>query len=556
MTDDGVAPGEDHDDSPWRPGADVRFDHPPRAPFADRNGDPVGVDDASPSAGAPTADVPPGRPFGVPPRRGLAAALLLTVAIGAATVAVLGGATAPSGDLDEAAVRPDDASTAVRQSALRDLGGDVTLGPGDVPLLTATACPANRLPSSVDVLWDVELSTARRVITPVTISEESVVAVVGFDELTANGLPAVAVLALDIDDGQERWRAGLEPATGSHEIIGVVDGAVIVRSAAGPDMAYRRLFAFDEDTGDVLWDRGFRGDWSATVDATTGLVYVGVRRPAVSSMDDSEVEVLDPRTGDRLHIAGGALVGLDPDGRLVTRIGDKVLATSNQDRDLLGVLVPGDSSFTLVGDRLVGADGAVSDLSVSSGEAEARRFPLVGSTGLDAPGFVVSLDPLGESSLIVNGDGAVHGAQVGADSVEIRWRVQGVALESVATDRGRSLLIATEGGAHTRVIDSSTGRTITHVELRPGAFATLTLAANGVVVQDVIDGAPARVAVDLDGRELWSLPGRGPLAIGRGVVVDVDDADAVVRVTAWGDPIESRTDVVECGSVMTDWIPR
>ena len=91
----------------------------------------------------------------------------------------------------------------------------------------------------------------------------------------------------------------------------------------------------------MLWDRGFRGDWSATVDATTGLVYVGVRRPAVSATDESEVEVLDPRTGDRLHIAAGAFVGLDPDGRLVTRIDDKVLATSNQDRDLLGVAGPG-----------------------------------------------------------------------------------------------------------------------------------------------------------------------------------------------------------------------
>ena len=146
----------------------------------------------------------------------------------------------------------------------------------------------------------------------------------------------------------------------------------------------------------------------------------------------------------------------------------------------------------------------------------------------------MSLDPLGGSSLVVNGDGAVHGAQVGDDTVEIRWRVRGVVLESAPTDRGRSLLIATEGGAQQRVIDSSTGRTIVDLELRPGSLATLALVANGVVVQDDVDGEPVRVAVDLDGRELWSLPGSGAFAVGRGVVVDVDDSDTVVRLSALG----------------------
>ena len=36
--------------------------------------------------------------------------------------------------------------------------------------------------------------------------------------------------------------------------VGLVDGAVIVRSAAGPDMAYRRLFSFDEMSGELLWE--------------------------------------------------------------------------------------------------------------------------------------------------------------------------------------------------------------------------------------------------------------------------------------------------------------
>ena len=116
--------------------------------------------------------------------------------------------------------------------------------------------------------------------------------------------------------------------------------------------------------------------------------------------------------------------------------------------------------------------------------------------------------------------------------------------------------MATDGGAQQRVIDSSTGRTIVDLELRPGTFTTLSLAANGVVVQDYADGELVRVALDLDGRERWSLPGSGPFAVGPGVIVDVDDSDAVVRVSAFGDPVDERTEVVGCGSVMTEWIPR
>jgi outer membrane protein assembly factor BamB len=491
-----------------------------------------------------------------PRRLGLAGALVFVLAVVGVAVMVRTGTGEPSGDVEAIAAPPIDDAAGVRSSAMPDLGGDVTLGPGDVPLLTASECPAQRLPSVADPLWEVELPDARRVITPVTVSEESVVAIVGFEELPSNGLPAVSVVALNADDGQERWRAGLQLATGRHEIIAVADGAVIVRSAAGPDMAYRRLIAFDEDSGALLWQRGFRGDWSATADSSTGLVYVGVRRPAVSATEESEVEVLDPRTGDRIHIAAGAYVGLDPEGRLVTRVGDKVLATSIEDRDLLGSVVPSDSPFTLVGTRVVVADTGAEELSVFSGDAEARRFPLTGSTGIDAPGSVVYLEPIGGSSLLVNGDGAVHGAQVGDGTIEIRWRVMGLVLGSAATDRGRSLLIATNSGARQRVVESSTGRTIVDLGLRPGASASLALAANGVVVQDSVDGEQVRLALDLDGRQLWSLAGSGPLAIGSGLVVDADDSDAVVRVSAWGDPVASRTDLAGCRSVMTEWIPR
>lgn len=570
---DDVVLGEGPDDSPWRRGSDARFDHQPRRAFAELVEDRTDTRrDTTPSAARRSTGHPAAAPDRIElwangesvvgageirrsPRKPLAALLLIAVVV-AAAIATSGREAAPTGGVDAAAVRtPDDAAVGARTRSI-DLGGDVTLGNGDVPLLTASTCPAERLPASVDPLWTAELVDARRVVSPVTVTEESVIAIVGFDELTANGLPSVSVVAIGLDDGQERWRAALQPATGAHEIVGVVDGSVIVRSAAGPDMAYRKLFGFDEVSGELRWDRGFRGDWSASVEEATGQVYVGVRRPAVSSTAESEVEVLDPRTGDRLHIAAGAFVGIDPVGRLITRVGDKLLASSVKDRDLIGVVDPADSPFTVIGSQVAVANGDGPELSLYSGSAAPQTLPLVGSTGIDAPGFIVYLDSIGGSSLLVNGGGAVHGAQVGDDTVEIRWRVSGVVLESAPTDRGRSLLVADEGGADQRVVDSSTGRTIVDLELRPGTFATLGLVANGVVVQDYVDGELARVALDLDGRELWSLAGSGPFAIGPGVVVDVDDADGLVRLGAWGDPIDAQAATTGCRSVMTEWIPR
>lgn len=549
------------DDSPWRPGADARFDRLPIRPFGEQpaiDADGRPLVEGSTNASARTATAPG---VAAPRRRLLAAALVVPLAVVGVAVMVRTGTGVPSGDVEAISAPPiDDAG--IQSSAMRDLGGDVTLGPGDVPLLTATDCPAQRLPAVADPRWEIELPDALGIITPLTVSEESVVAVVGFDEAPSNGLPAVSVVVLNTDDGQERWRAELQPATGRHEIIAVADGTVIVRSASGPDMAYRRLFAFDEYSGAVLWERGFRGDWSATADSSAGPVYVRVRRPAVSATGESEVEVLDPRTGDRLHIAAGAFVGIDPDGRLVTRVGDKVLATSVEDRDLLGVVVPSDSPFALVGTEVIVADGAPQELSVFSGDGESRRFPLAGSTGIDDSRAVAYLESLSTSALLVSGGGAVHGAKVGDGTVEMRWRVMGALLESAATDRGRSLVIGTEGGAQQRVIDSSTGRTIVNLELRPGALTTLGLAANGVVMLGVVDGTSVRTALDLDGRELWTLPGTGPLAVGRGVVVDVapspvpDEDGNGFRLAAYGDPVDAGSSSGGCRSVMTEWIPR
>ncbi len=257
-----------------------------------------------------------------------------------------------------------------------------------------------------------------------------------------------------------------------------------------------------------------------------------------------------------MDVVEGAFVGFAPDGRVVTRIGDKVLATAGESSDLLGLVEPGGAPFTVLGSEVVVADDEAGALRVFDGGAEPRQLPIVGSAGIDAPSGIVLLAPLGGTSLVVHGDGYVYGAHIGDQTVELRWRVRGVVSGSAATDRGHALLVATEGGAQQRVIDGSTGRTIVDVVLRPGSLETLTLAANGVAVQEFIDGEPVRRTLDLDGRELWSLPGSGGFAVGSGVIVDDDDSETPARIAAWGEPPSASPGATGCRSVMTEWIPR
>lgn len=507
--------------SPWSPGADVEFVHPPSLDFVQRETDrPAGQ-----HRGEWSSRRDPGT-VGAPDRSRRNVVLAGVLGVAAVVTAFFVGRSfteVPEGDATAIAERG--VSTSAELSVLgRDLGGDVVLAPGEARLSAAPICAAQRLPSSIAPLWEATVAGLSRGASPATVGDAAVVVIAGLDDSDASTGRRAALVALDTATGEERWSAALQPSTGSHEIVGIVDGAVIVRSVAGPDVAYRRLFAFDEETGTVLWDRGFRGEWSAAVNPGASAVVVKVRRPAVSDDVESEIEVVEPRTGRRRHVAAGELVGLDADGRVVTRSGDKVLATSRDERTLVGVVVPSDSTYSLVGDEIVVASEESAGLTVSDGADAQRTMPVEGTNRIDAPGFILHLDTLGDSSVLVIGDRAVHGASVDEDAVRIRWRAMGVLLASTPTDRGRALLLALRGGAEQRVVDGSNGRTIASLELSPGALATLGIFANGIVVQKTIEGELRRFAFDLDGRELWSVPGSGPLAANAGLVVDVDVA--------------------------------
>jgi len=515
--------------SPWSRGADVQFVHPPSLEFGHEETPRTG-NQASPSrrgewsSGVDTGAVDEPDRWR---RRGAIAGALGIAVVVTALVAGPRFTEGPTGDATAIAARGFADGTPADASLLdRDLGGDVVLESGEALGSVAPNCAAERLPSSITPLWEAAVAGLSRGADPATVGDDAVVVIAELDDPDASTGRAAVVVALDATSGEERWRMPLQPATGSHEIIGIVDGAVVVRSIAGPDVAYRRLFAFDEATGEGLWDRGFRGEWSAAVNSEAGVVVVGVRRSSASDRVGSEVELVDPRTGRRRHVAAGEFITVDAAGLAVTRIGDDVLASSRDERTPIGVVSPSDSAYALAGDELVVAsEESPARAVVERGDAQ-RTIPFEGTNRIDPPSFVLHLDTLGDSSVLAGGDRAVHGASVEEDAVQIRWRAMGAMLASTPTDRGRAVLLALRGGAEQRVVDGSTGQTIADLELSQGALSSLGFFANGVVVQKTVDGEPVRLALDLDGRELWSVPGSGPLAANAGLVVDVDMAAA------------------------------
>ncbi len=145
------------------------------------------------------------------------------------------------------------------------------------------------------------------------------------------------------------------------------------------------------------------------------------------------------------------------------------------------------------------------------------------------------LFPIAGSAFVLTTEAETFGAVLADDGVELRWRVDGRVVNTIATDRGLALLTASAGGTDLRVVDASTGATITPVSLESTARDTLRIVANGVVVERPAAIGVERVGLDLDGDPRWTLIGSGPVAIGDGLVAVYSTGADGVRITGYAD---------------------
>lgn len=393
-----------------------------------------------------------------------------------------------------------------------------------------------RLPAELGRLWTTDLddvSAPRRMRLEV-LDDGTVVGV--FGDLSVDvGTPSSTVVALDGDDGAERWRVSLDgPASALTVLVGSGDAVVLERE----DDGVRSLIALSAETGEARWVR-------RPQDPGVHTVLDGTRLIARESFTlDPPLSFIDAASGEEVGRLAGRLFATDSVGTWYVRDGTGVVRLELADgwstpEPLAELWVGDDVPVGVVDERLVAVvDGRLEMLDDDGAPEQAVVVGKIAvSAGLDDDANFSQLLPIGEDALVLVAAQSAFGAELVDDGgVAIRWQAIGTPIASRPTDRGRALVMATEGGGAQRVVDASTGREIAVVELVPGAIETLQLVANGVVVKQSATIGSERVGVDLDGNRLWSLVGEGPLAVGDGVVVTHTVREVGVTVTAYGDP--------------------
>ncbi len=413
------------------------------------------------------------------------------------------------------------------------------------PLVTEPFAGADRrrLPSRLDQLWRSSLVDVSAVGSPtVTVLDEgSVIAVFnqgadGRSDDRSVVSESAAVTMLDGEAGVPRWTTIIDSRARALDVLGAFGEIVVLERL---DTENRALLGLSLSTGEVRWER-------ATMDPGVHVVPHGAGVVArVSFTVSARITFIDPATGDEVGRVPGRFFATDYLGTWYVRNASAVTRIDLRDGwddpvPLDTLWVDDDAPATVVDGRLVALDdGRLETRGPGGAPAPMATVGAAGTggfAGLDSGANFVALAPLVDGAFVVVGARSVFGATIDADGdAEVRWRSSGTPIETHPTDRGLSLVVASEGGASMRVVDGSTGREITVVEVATGAAGSLELVGDGVIVQRTAVVGVERVGLDLDGNRLWSLVGDGPLAVGPGVVVTYGASDDGVAITAYGD---------------------
>ena len=522
--------GDGAADEIWRPGYDGPDPiAPPIRPFPAPTTDPTRPTDRAGVAGptspaGPTSSAGPTSPAGPvvrvgagatdrPPGRARSGRRRLERSVGGAAVVVVVAVVAIvvtiGGDDERGSAVPEAAPIEVDERAgLPGPEGDGSVG-----------ADPRRLPTRLDLRWTRALDAPRSADAWIEVAGDAVVVARGS---TGGG---ATLEALDSATGRPRWSVGLEArlaavdhvATGSSALVLLVDGELV-----GVDLA----------TGGRAWslvpDVGTR---AVDVEHLVGTAFL-----AVPSGPSSVLVAAD--TGLVVGWIDGERVGTDGAGTWYVRRGSEVVAYDLADGWSEPVAVAEGVGAPVVavvdGDVVASGLGAWSStIGVDEVPARLRRFPVGGVERLPPAAGIV---PLVGPSFAVEARREVFGVVADEDGLEIGWEREGVITDSFPTVRGRLVLVASRGGATQAIVDGRTGATVTVLTLVPGVFDSLIVAGDGIVTRATARGGTRLAALDLDGRELWSVKGVRDLAVGVGEVVTVARTEDGLTVARFTDP--------------------
>ncbi|MEM9041513.1 MAG: hypothetical protein AAGD33_16595 [Actinomycetota bacterium] len=398
-----------------------------------------------------------------------------------------------------------------------------------------------RLPETAPLRWSRELDLVADRGSSVTVHrDETAVGIFAAPTDDADDPTVATIVGFDAATGDTLWASDYPTETRSLDPLGVIDDVMVIEWL---DTGNRALLGLDLADGAELWrldtnDVGIHGIVPGT-DLVTRFSFSSTPR----------LTFIDPATGDLAGRVTGRFVGTDYSGRWWIRraVRDGSLATLDlrdgfaDPEPLSGVDAAEPDLLAVVGGVPLGTiDGRIVTPDATGVWVDA---PVDSEVDPDPPDVVFAFSPAADDLFVFAGPGTVYGAVVVSDddpsgatgppTIDVRWRLGGRVARALPSERGLLLEVEDQGGSGRSVVDGPTGRVLVEVEdIDDGDL--LELVGNGFLTARSAELGVERVAFDLDGREMWSLVGAGPLEVGDGVVVNWSATPNGVRVTAFG----------------------
>ncbi|BAN00663.1 PQQ-binding-like beta-propeller repeat protein [Ilumatobacter coccineus] len=409
-----------------------------------------------------------------------------------------------------------------------------------------------RLPERVDELWRYRIDTVdgdadrpAGTAAQVEVIDSRYVAVIAGAAL---GTERSTLSLLDASNGEEQWTIELSLGHESFDVIGATDSTLLVGSL----LATRPVVGFDLDTGVERWTMIESNEQLEAHGGSSGFELLRgtpflARRPTVAT---NPTLLFDPETGVEVGRLDGEIIGTDHLGTYYVDVDDAIAVYDLSEEfgpmrlasvaaadpgDLVSVV---DGKVVIVANRQNGRPGGVF-VGIDPNGSFVGAFDLAERFGAEPgvarlPGVIANIAPMIGPTMIVSGSGQMTGAELDGDEIRPAWQRDGIVSRTVQTERGTLILASQNGGATQALVDGRTGATVTVLTMTPGVLDSLEFAGNGVLTRRTSGDGNRVAAIDLDGNEIWSLPGSAPVALGDGVVARLETSTDEAVVVGYG----------------------
>jgi outer membrane protein assembly factor BamB len=314
------------------------------------------------------------------------------------------------------------------------------------------------------------------------------------------------ITAFDRETGDEVWKTRVDAAASFTSLRGVSDGVLVV-SACERDCA---LVGVDAETGAALW--------------TGDVGEVGGRAIAdrIFSIENGTIELLDPRTGDRIERVRGDDVRFDGDFVLVTD-GDDIEVF---DLDLESVLGPERvdraDAFAFDGSHLLVAEGDELRFIETDGEVAME-------TTVDV-GRIDEIHPVEADNIVLSTDEGIISIEPADGEADERWSERGEIDVVEEVDGGAVVVVGSRETLD--IVDADTGDLRFDRDLVDPDDGFTVAGRNALVIYDFggFDGPIEVSAFDWEeGDALWDERFDGFATIDDGLLVELGrDGDVVL----------------------------